>query len=169
MLKNMKKYSLCGKKRGFTIGEVLIAMFVLVSGLGSVVALMAGNVSNGIESRNKIIASELAQEGVELIKNLRDNKSSLSETSGCKIDFNDSGCSSGSFLLRIDSNGFYQYDSGSNTHFTRKIIITSGTQSGVSGVVVSSVVGWDGQSKDVSNCDSSHKCVYAQIFLTDWN
>lgn len=59
-------------KQGFSLGEVLMAAFVLTIGLTATTALIVGSIGNSYESRDAIIAAELAQEGVELVRNVRD-------------------------------------------------------------------------------------------------
>lgn len=61
------------RKRGFSIIEVLLASFLLAVGLAGTVALVAGSMRHSNESRDVVIASQLAQEGVELVRNVRDN------------------------------------------------------------------------------------------------
>ena len=60
-------------KKGFSIGEVMVAMFILIFGIVSAVFLTAQSVKQIGESRNAAIATLLAQEGTELVKNVRDN------------------------------------------------------------------------------------------------
>lgn len=60
-------------KKGFSIGEVMIAMFILVFGIIGAVFLSARSTAQIGDSRNAIIAASLAQEGVELVRNIRDN------------------------------------------------------------------------------------------------
>jgi len=65
---------MCNKnKKGFSIGEVMVAAFILVFGIVSAVALSTKSTSSIIDSRNAAIASALSQEGVELVRNVRDN------------------------------------------------------------------------------------------------
>lgn len=68
-------------KKGFSIGEVMIAMFILVTGIIGAVFLSAKSTAQIGDSRNAIIAASLAQEGVELVRNIRDN-SVTQETCG---------------------------------------------------------------------------------------
>jgi len=72
-------------KKGFSIGEVMIAMFILVVGIIGAVFLSAKSTAQIGDSRNAIIAASLAQEGVELIRNIRDN-SVTQETCGTGKD-----------------------------------------------------------------------------------
>lgn len=67
-----KKYQQKALK-GFSIGEVLLAAFVLTSGLLATSALMSTSLQNSFETRDAIIATQLAQEGIELVRNFRDN------------------------------------------------------------------------------------------------
>lgn len=70
LLSEKKKHR---RLKGFSIGEVLLAAFVLTSGLMATSALMATSLHNSFETRDAIIATQLSQEGVELVRNVRDN------------------------------------------------------------------------------------------------
>lgn len=61
------------KLRAFSLGEVLIAAFVLTTGILAVVGLITFSYRNSVDTQDLIIASELAQEGVEVVRNVRDN------------------------------------------------------------------------------------------------
>jgi hypothetical protein len=60
-------------KKGFTLGEVMVAVFILLFGIVSAMALTTKSINSMVDSRNSIIASLLVQEGVELVRNVRDN------------------------------------------------------------------------------------------------
>ncbi|XLQ20392.1 MAG: hypothetical protein ACKUBY_01265 [Candidatus Moraniibacteriota bacterium] len=60
-------------KKGFTIGEVMVAVFILTFGIISAVFLSAKSIATITDSRDAIIAASLAQEGVELVRSVRDN------------------------------------------------------------------------------------------------
>lgn len=64
-------------RRGFSLGEVLLASFVLTMGLTAATALIVSSVNHSYESRDAVIATELAQEGVELVRNVRDQNFAL--------------------------------------------------------------------------------------------
>jgi len=59
---------------GFSLIEVLVALLVLSMGFTAVFALMANNIKSSENAKNQIIASQLAQEGIELVRNMKDNK-----------------------------------------------------------------------------------------------
>jgi Tfp pilus assembly protein PilV len=61
------------RRSGFTIAEVALSGFVLSTGMLVVMSLFSVAYRNTTESQKLIIASELAQEGVELVRNIRDN------------------------------------------------------------------------------------------------
>jgi Tfp pilus assembly protein PilV len=61
------------KNDGFYLIEAIIAMFLLTVGLLVAVDLLSKTMTGNIEDRENITAVALAQEGVELVRNLRDN------------------------------------------------------------------------------------------------
>jgi len=60
-------------KKAFSILELVIAIFVLTIGIIGALQLISSTIRNSINTRNSVIASGLAQEGVELVRNIRDN------------------------------------------------------------------------------------------------
>jgi len=61
------------KKKGFSIIEVLAAFFILTAGILVVFSATRLPLRHAGEARYKITAFYLAQEGVELVRNIRDN------------------------------------------------------------------------------------------------
>ncbi|MDD4661833.1 MAG: prepilin-type N-terminal cleavage/methylation domain-containing protein [Candidatus Pacebacteria bacterium] len=130
--------------KGFTLIEVLLAVFIITV---AVLGLYNGiNYSyRSVESAKEIfVASYLAEEGVELVKNIRDSNFvtegatwtngllSCSSSYGCRMDYNDSALTvnnsdaDSKIALWTDANGFYNYvASGTKTIFARKIVITN--------------------------------------------
>lgn len=49
------------RRRGFSIGEVVISSFVLVVGIVAALSLVSRSLAESMDSRNAIIAAELAQ------------------------------------------------------------------------------------------------------------
>ena len=87
-------------KKGFSIGEVLLALFVLTFGITVSIALMSGSMQDTMKSRDLLVASMLSQEGTELMRNLRDNNvteksSKTGERSDAFLEFpkGDGACS----------------------------------------------------------------------------
>lgn len=59
-------------KEGFSILEVVIAIFIIAMGLIGILSLVEQNLQVKYINKNGIIASMLAQEGLELVRNIRD-------------------------------------------------------------------------------------------------
>lgn len=59
-------------KKGFTLVEVLVAVFVISIALGGAFTAAQISLRYSIASQNRVVAFYLAQEGFELIKNVRD-------------------------------------------------------------------------------------------------
>ena len=113
-------------------------MGVIISILTSALVLVTMSVNSTKTTRMKIIAIGLSQEGLEIVRNIRDNnwlaykrtsstwRDGLGDDSG-PIDYQ-AQYNSSSLLpysevpLKID-NGIYQYDNGTDTLFYRKITI----------------------------------------------
>ena len=61
------------KKGGFTLLEVIVAIFLLTVGVGGSLVLINQTLSATQILPQKLIASYLAQEGIEIAKNVRDS------------------------------------------------------------------------------------------------
>jgi prepilin-type N-terminal cleavage/methylation domain-containing protein len=147
------------KQSGFTAIEMIISIFIL--SIGIVGVFNAFSIVNILTSdtTDRLTATYLAQEGMEIARNIRDinwlkmdycseNPESLECTtfpawddnlaalgtcnsSGCEADYTSEAMSgtSGNYFY-LDSNGFYNYNTGgTKTKFQRKILITYGTDS----------------------------------------
>jgi len=155
--------------------EVMIAVFVLSVGLVGVGQLIFSSLRHSIDSRDHIIASQLAQEGIELVRNIRDNNR-LSEvdiflglTPGdYRIDYNDDGVQTAGldYSLKYTAN-FYDHGSGSATKFARKIKIENYSEGEAR--KITSVVSWKGAIPETTtDCTTANKCIYIEDILTNW-
>ena len=61
------------KNRGFTLVETLIAIAIFTTSIIAIMSVLANGISNTTYAKNKMIASYLAQEGIEYMRNLRDD------------------------------------------------------------------------------------------------
>jgi prepilin-type N-terminal cleavage/methylation domain-containing protein len=127
--------------KGFSLIEVITAIFILTVGVGGAFSLIYQTLSTVYAVRSQLTASFLAQEGVEIVKNLRDSAwlesrtvtttswlANLSQTGGdYELDYstNDLSRSFESTYLKVDDNGFFNYNSGDTTHFTRKVSLSN--------------------------------------------
>jgi Tfp pilus assembly protein PilV len=167
------------KYQGFSFIDSILAIFILSVGIITVLELMSSSIRVSLEAKNYNIAVSLAQEGAELVRNVRDNSwSSFSSLisgskSNCKIDINSSSisdCNNGNSVsnrrLYLDSNGFYTHTAGSGTRFYRKIGLS---KNGNDEYEVTSMVIWGGNSfPSISSCDEANHCTYTQVTLKNW-
>jgi len=118
------------KKKGLTMLEMVITISVLTIGLTGTFALVSGIISRTTTSSFRLIAAYLGQEGIEIVRNIRDTNwlEGFNWDEGLagegEADYDD--YSLGSFqdrFLNLDGNGFYSYNPGTQTKFKRKITI----------------------------------------------
>lgn len=127
--------------KGFTLAEMIIAIFVITVGiLGAYLAIQQAT-KVIVHSYNRLIAAYLAQEGIEIIKNIRDTNflekhvgidpanlwDEGFDVDGCyeadwsMLDTEDpSLLSCASRFLKFDGNS-YSYAGGQDTRFQRRI------------------------------------------------
>ena len=159
-------------KKGFTLLEALVAVSILMVAVVAPMTIAQKGLSSATYSKSQMIASYLAQDAIEYIKNVRDqvairnnfdwtklwdaneslNLYACLGGGGCEIDTNSGG---GVGLVRDytggalykDADGFYGLNSvGSDkTIFTRQIKITKPGPSGNNNeALVTVTVGWTG-------------------------
>ena len=130
------------QSKGFTVLEVITAIFILTVGVGAALSLMNQTLATGSVVEQTLIASYLAQEGIEIVRNIRDttwlekrNNPSLAwdeylqiNAAGWEADYDSQTLNPYSDTsLNIESaTGFYGYgpaDPQAQTKFKRKITI----------------------------------------------
>lgn len=152
------------KQRALTLLEVIVAIFVIIIGITGALSLINYTISGVLVGKSQIIAVNLAQEGLEIVRNIRDSNWIQNiawniglATGEYQAQYNSDDLLSlaGNPVIKINSNGFYQYDVGTNTHFHRKITITSANE-----IKVISEVTWSERGRSFS--------VSAEDRLYDW-
>lgn len=153
-------------ERGFTLVEVLVSLFILSIAITSITALITSNDQTAVSIRNNYIASGLVQEGVEIVRNLRDSDSLASRSFGMSLNdgtfiaqWNPAGLSpinpdSELFLNINSSNGLYAYNVGTPTIFKRLITITTPRADIEKKIVVT--VSWQERNRSLSVSAESH-------------
>lgn len=130
------------QSKGFTIIELVISIFVLSVGVVGVFSAFSMMVILTADTADRLTATYLAQEGMEIVRNIRDNnwlKKDVSWTeglttvgacsdvnTGCRADYTSPSMSGGYdvYLYLNKNNNFYDYDiTGTKTKFRRKILI----------------------------------------------
>ncbi|MFA6551120.1 MAG: hypothetical protein WCV41_01155 [Patescibacteria group bacterium] len=127
----------CFNDKGFGILEVVIATGIITVGMVAVISFITQSYYVSQVNKNKFIATMLAQEGIELTRNVRDsnwvgglawNQNIVGDgtyridvnSSGAINIINVSGIDDALSRLKIDS-GLYQHSLGTDTIFYRLI------------------------------------------------
>jgi prepilin-type N-terminal cleavage/methylation domain-containing protein len=147
----IKKSKAKGAGNGFTLVEVLFSLVIIAAITVSVFSLVQRTIGFLPGAGKKLVACYLAQEGMEIVRNLRDNNRFAQPTvpwnygltgcaTGCEIDFSGQTLSSWANRYLKNDNGLYDYVAGEATNFRRKITITA---SGDDILIVNVQVFWD--------------------------
>ncbi|PJE69035.1 hypothetical protein COU96_01965 [Candidatus Shapirobacteria bacterium CG10_big_fil_rev_8_21_14_0_10_38_14] len=113
--------------------EAIVAIFVITTGIVGVLSLVTQTISSATFSKDKLIAAYLAQEGIEIVRNIRDTNwlQSLSWNNGLgageyEADYGSQSLPSfsGNPLNLESLTNYYGYGSGNATKFIRKITIS---------------------------------------------
>ncbi len=131
------------KNKGFTLLEMTMAVFIVIVGLVGVYGVFANLNSQASLNSSKLIAVYLAQEGMELVRNIRDENwlndvawdngltdCQLVNNKFCEIDYDNTGLTDydasiyEGTILNIDNNNYYSYNLTTKpTKYKRKITI----------------------------------------------
>ena len=120
-------------ERGTTLIEALVAILILVFGIvPSLAVILTGNAFSS-SVRNSLVASNLAQEGMEVVRAMRDANwfnnqafdTGLSD-GVYRLEWNSDVLllESGNPPLKITPAGLYNYSSGADTTFRRRVFVT---------------------------------------------
>lgn len=171
--------------KAFSYIEAILSVFILSIGIMVVISLMSSSLVHSLGAKNDETAVLLAQEGIELVRNIRDNNWARGEESfnnlpdsdaaECRVDYNDTSIDGGecgneySKELYLQG-GFYAHDGGESTKFKRRIEFDF---NGANEVIVTSVVYWGASIPpegfvDSSNCSVSSRCAYVRTTLSRW-
>lgn len=184
--------------KAFSMPEVILSVFILSVGLVSVVAVMSGSLRHSLTSRDEIIASGLAQEGIELVRNNRDNDFTVAGHNGfthfganrhCRVDWDDLvtadltcyGSKNLDDYRLVYSGGLYSHTAGGSNKYYRYIYVRFRESAGADRATVRSFVFWGNSAATTdatlasfnnngttSSCDLEHACVFTETFLTAW-
>ncbi len=128
--KFFKKPSLAA---GFLILEILVATYVISMGLIGSLSLITYIAAKASVSSSRLVAANLAQEGLEVVHNIRDSQALWRNwfdnppVGFWRVQYNTTQLDKSdwdTFLLYDPSTHLYQYDNGSPTSFKRKITLS---------------------------------------------
>lgn len=162
-------------RNGFSLVEVLIAVFILTSGITTIVLMLSLGEKSSIDSRDQVIAVQLSQEGLEIMSSLKAQNgetffSTLVSGTTYYPDMNSTLASmSVAQALSLDTNGYYVSSGGATaTKFLRKIVVAkSAPVGGKIFLTADSYVSWNGASIPASMpaCTTASKCVVTELKL----
>ena len=123
-----------GYKNGFTLLETIVSIGIITIGLTSALALISNSLFYVLIIKDRLITVNLAGEGAEITRNIRDNNwfqslpwnNSLSN-GDYQAAYNSVALASynGNALLLDSGTGLYSYISGMATPYVRKISIVN--------------------------------------------
>lgn len=161
------------QKKGFTLLETVLVMFIVAVSFTGIYVVMAKNSEHEKDNRYSLIAANLAQEGVEIIRNKRDENllAEISLNSGlvtgsCRPYWNGSSpvCDNNRVIeIELDSNNIYRNCSNASCPqtkpaFSRNCQINSNSTQ----IVATCTVTWQSPSLGVD------KEVEIEAYLTNW-
>ncbi|MDQ3244760.1 MAG: prepilin-type N-terminal cleavage/methylation domain-containing protein [bacterium] len=94
----LKKNTKSKYKQGLSLIETIVAISIFALSILGILVILGGGIANTNYAKNKVIASFLAEEGIETIRNIRDTYDQYSPSPDGWVDFRDkltvAGCSS---------------------------------------------------------------------------
>lgn len=125
------------EKAAFTLIEIIVVLFIISMGLVGILSLIVQNIQAQDYNRGNLIAYQLSQEGIELIRRVRDTNwrnsvlfyenlaDGLTTPKTFIMDYDDNLPveASEAAILRIDDEGFYAHspDTWEASEFSRLI------------------------------------------------
>lgn len=172
------------KHKGFYLVEAIIALFLISAGLLVAVELLSKITYNSFTDRDNIAATMLAQEGVELVRNLRDNNFAtgkgafevnfgMTPSDTCIManaitslqSLNCSPSGADFYKLFLNADKYYVHTvGGTPTKFQRRISIRYSDANGPLGAnntnyaIVTSLVTWKGDASSINIGNVSSDC-----------
>lgn len=150
------------KMKGFTLIETIVAVGVVMIGLVSALGMITTALFYISNIQDRLVATNLAAEGIEIAKNIRDNNwlQSLPWNNGLsngdyQASYNSTALASysGAPILFDSGSGLYNYSSGANTPYVRKISVTNLSSYEIR---VVSIVTWQIRSVAFSSSVETH-------------
>ena len=153
---------------GFSLMEIIVVIFIIVLGLIGVLSLVVQNIQVKDFNQNTLVASQLAQEGLELTRNIRDGNWLASNWFGTGlviegdsdtitiyfdsdniiiIDNDEVNINEDEAILKKDNKGFYTHSVGDDTIFRRVVELKNDNTENLAMIKVSSIVQWSNRGK----------------------
>lgn len=167
------------KKKGFSLIEIIITLAILMLGLGAVTTLMVSNIFASKDASSQLIAMGLAEEGIEIVRNFKENQPTFKSDGVARPDgdycadvtyafasFNNNTVCN--YNLAMSAAGAYYLHRLPPTYiptkFYRKITLENNATD--KNIEVISYVSWSDESA-FSDCTIVNKCVSIKSVLYD--
>jgi len=160
------RYWIRDTNRGFTLIETLVAVIIFTFSIVGIIVITGQGISDANIAKNRLVASYLSQEGIEIIRSVRDSNSfdtsgngwdnfnlataPCAGVDGCTVDYstvvssapNPIGpCPSGGCQIAYNTGtGYYEVDLSGVPHLFQRIVHLS--MIGTDEVQVTSTVTW---------------------------
>jgi len=148
-------------RKAFSLIEVITVLFVVSLGLIGVLSLIVQNVKSQSVNKDNLIAYQLAQEGIELVRNVRDSNWKSGQAWDAHLDAGTYSLDYSNWIpslisgeappLYLNSSGFYVHSSGGGsyqeTNFSRSISIVHQSSHALN---VTATVYWHNHNKTYS-------------------
>jgi prepilin-type N-terminal cleavage/methylation domain-containing protein len=149
------------KARGFTLVETLVAVAILMISIAGPLVVASKGLNAAIFARDQMMASYLAQESLELIKNIRDNnvvvgdswvdgiEMCVSQAAACDLTASDfelttcNGNAGGCQLYYDPTRGYNSRSAGRETIFKRYFYLVDEENTSIPEKRVKVVVKWN--------------------------
>lgn len=175
--------------RGFTIIEMAISIFLLAVAVIGIFTSFSFVGMLSAEAEDRLAATYLAQEGIEIIRNIRDTNwlqnvlkpgevawddglYACQQEMGCEVDYKTTGEDANlaypwqdRYLKRGENDPFFNYGSGSVTKFKRKITIDASLAPYI--LKVKAEVFWN-KKPTIINPNGAIDSFVAEETLYDW-
>lgn len=184
MVLHIGKIQMTVRRRGFSLIEVIISLFVLSVGFVGIMSLATSTLRSSFLQRDAVTASLLVQEGSELVYNIRDTSLAKGEQAftdipainaeyrvdpfGSEVSLE----SNAEYSLRRENGRYVHGGSGTLTKFSRKIIIEDSSSGSDLSRRITSIVVWgrgDFPQSDEAHCNVSSRCMFARTNLQEDN
>ncbi|MEK7557886.1 MAG: prepilin-type N-terminal cleavage/methylation domain-containing protein [Patescibacteria group bacterium] len=171
------RHQILNVKNGFSLIELIVCLFIINLGMIGVLSLVLQNIKVESTNKNALIASQLAQEGLELVRNQRDNNwlsgtvvwtNNIDNFPTYIIDYSyKSGAVTGvgeiddeKTKLYINKDGYYTHESTSNSPTIFSRLISAIVSDKGDYLDIKSKVYWKERGRDYN--------YEAEVYLYDW-
>lgn len=175
-----KMLSSSKKETGLSVIEAVVAIAIFIGGLIPAINLAILSQDISVRITDNLIAAHLAQEGIEVVRSLRDGNWFLREpyddrlVGTWRVEWNTDwrlnppqSVISDNPSLKIDNDGVYNYSTGTDTKFRREIAIEEVVPD--IELKVTSEVYWPlRKGGDRPGCKPRFDCVKVEAHLFDW-